>query len=266
MLLSKHKIILRQAFVSCYFDGSNNGYFNGERNISNENKKDESKSNDPSTGYQETLILAFLDMTEADISHDDLIAELKSTEYLIKLEVIMPLVDGFIADTLSHPLKAGKNRIVIFRELGYRGLLTEIRKLFGVGGEALLYHTGFTTGIEFAKLHKETAELINLKEPMEIFKKVSAIMFQWAGFGKMHVKRLSQDHGEIEVEDSFECELGKGRVTAYSQFVRGMIAGILAELFGKGFTVMEEECIAKGDPVCKFVLKPIPLPPLKDCL
>jgi predicted hydrocarbon binding protein len=84
-------------------------------------------------------------------------------------------------------------------------------------------------------------------------------MFQWAGFGKMHVKSLSQDHGEIEVQDSFECELGRGRVTAYSQFVRGIIAGILAELFGKGFNIVEEGCIAKGDPVCRFVVKTMPL-------
>ena len=243
-IMSKHKIILRQALVSCYGDGC-------------ENEKYKSKINGSITESQETLILAFLDITEADVSPEEIIAELKSTNTFVELEVIMPLVDGMIADTLSHPLKAGSDRIIILSEHCYRGLLTEIRKLFGTGGDVLLYHTGFTTGVEFAKLHREIAELVNLKEPEEIFKKVSATMFQWAGFGKMHVKSLSQDHGEIEVQDSFECELGRGRVTAYSQFVRGIIAGILAELFGKRFNIVEEGCIAKGDPVCRFVAKAI---------
>jgi predicted hydrocarbon binding protein/uncharacterized protein YqkB len=258
-ILSEHKIILRQALLSCYGDSCEGGYANYGRVKGCENGKDEIKSNGSSMEYQEILILAFLDITEADISPDEIIAELKSTGSFVKLDVIMPQVDGLIADTLSHPLKAGKDRIIILREPGYRGLLTEIRKLFGSGGDALLYHTGFTTGIEFAKLHREVAELVNLKEPEEIFKKVSATMFQWAGFGKMHVKSLSQDHGEIEVQDSFECELGRGRVTAYSQFVRGIIAGILAELFGKRFNIVEEGCIAKGDPVCRFVVKTTPL-------
>ena len=137
--------------------------------------------------------------------------------------------------------------------------MTESRKLYGTGGEALLYHVGFTTGTELGKLHKETAEAVNVKDPAEIFKNVSAVMFQWAGFGKMQINELTQEHGEIIIHDSFECELGKQRAITYSQFIRGMIAGILVELFGRGFSVVEEDCIAKGDPVCRFSIKPLKL-------
>ncbi|MEM4217644.1 MAG: V4R domain-containing protein, partial [Candidatus Methanomethylicaceae archaeon] len=66
------------------------------------------------------------------------------------------------------------------------------------------------------------------------------------------------DGGVIVVKDSFECELGKNSATVYSQFVRGIIAGVLAELFGYGFNVVEEECIARGDRVCRFRVRALP--------
>ncbi|MGC8936636.1 MAG: V4R domain-containing protein [Candidatus Methanomethylicaceae archaeon] len=73
----------------------------------------------------------------------------------------------------------------------------------------------------------------------------------------MQINELTQEHGEIIIHDSFECELGKHRAIPYSQFIRGIIAGILAELFGKRFNVVEEECIAKHDPACRLSIKPL---------
>ncbi|MCX8182794.1 MAG: hypothetical protein N3D12_06745, partial [Candidatus Methanomethyliaceae archaeon] len=72
------------------------------------------------------------------------------------------------------------------------------------------------------------------------------------GFGRMDILEFEHDRAVIQVYDSFECELGKGRVVPYSHLVRGIIAGTLSEIFEKGFTVVEEACIAKGDPSCKF--------------
>jgi len=60
------------------------------------------------------------------------------------------------------------------------------------------------------------------------------------------------------VHNSFECELGKYRSIPYSRFVRGIIAGTLSELFGRSFNVVEEECIAKGDRLCKFMVRSLP--------
>lgn len=37
-----------------------------------------------------------------------------------------------------------------------------------------------------------------------------------------------------------------------------MIAGVLSELFGRAYNVVEEACIAKGDPVCRFRVKAMP--------
>ncbi len=200
----------------------------------------------------ELTVLAFLDLTDANIDMEKLLEEIGKTKIFKFFEPIKPVNDGFIVDTLSSPIVAGKNRAIIFRDLGYRQLLTEIRKLFGTGGEALLYHVGFNMGLGFAKLHRDVADKIGIKDPAKIYQQVSCVMFQWAGFGRKEVLELSTKQAIIHVYDSFECENGRPSVRPYSQLIRGLIAGTLAELFNGAFNVTEDLCIAKGDTFCRF--------------
>ncbi|MEM4233691.1 MAG: V4R domain-containing protein [Candidatus Methanomethylicaceae archaeon] len=203
-------------------------------------------------------ILAFLDVTDSTVPVDD-IGKASEALGLIKIEMIIKSpVDGFIIDRASHPLVAGQYRTILLRSPGYEEFLLGIREWFGRSGEDFLYHIGYRVGMGHVSFHKELAEKIGIKDPVQTYKNISAAMFQWAGYGVLEVEELTADGGVIVVRDSFECELGKNSATVYSQFVRGIIAGILAELFGYGFNVVEEECIAKGDQVCRFKLKAMP--------
>lgn len=40
-----------------------------------------------------------------------------------------------------------------------------------------------------------------------------------------------------------------------SQFFRGYLAGIFQQLYGRNVNVAETECIAKGDPICRFTIQ-----------
>ncbi|MEM2125958.1 MAG: V4R domain-containing protein [Candidatus Methanosuratincola sp.] len=200
-----------------------------------------------------------LDVTDCSAPLEEVVEELERSGAMNSVRAYLSPVEGFIADVASHPLLAGNNRVVILRDSGYRELLAGLREWFGTNGTSFLYHVGFKTGSGFGRLHKDDAEKVGLKDPVQIYRNISAAMFQWAGFGILEVEELTADGGVIVVRDSFECELGKNSATVYSQFVRGIIAGILAELFGYGFNVVEEECIAKGDQVCRFKLKRITL-------
>jgi len=58
----------------------------------------------------------------------------------------------------------------------------------------------------------------------------------------------------VRLRDLFECRLFKGRKNKpNSHFMRGILAGILEELFGVKIKVKEEKCVAMGDPYCEFV-------------
>ncbi|MCX8182540.1 MAG: hypothetical protein N3D12_05420 [Candidatus Methanomethyliaceae archaeon] len=203
-------------------------------------------------------LVVFMDVTDATIPSES-VGRVSESLGLIKVEkVVMSPIKGFIADTASYPVVADSFRAVIFRKPGYRELLEGIREYFGKSGDSFLYHIGYRTGLAYGKNHRKFAESLKIQDPALIYKDISSTLFQWAGFGRMNVQELDQERGTIIVYDSFECELGKGRSIPYSQFVRGLLAGVLSELFGKGFNVMEEACIAKGDPSCKFVVKAMP--------
>ena len=206
---------------------------------------------------QYARLFAFLDTTGSATPVDEVLRQYER-EGLIEIEkMITSPIEGFMSDTFHFPLTAAGVRSIIIRQPGYREMMVGLREWFGAGGEAFLYHVGFRTGLALGGLHREAAGKLGIADPIQIYKYISAPMFQWAGFGIPEVKDFDSDGGEILVYDSFECELGKGRVIPYSQFVRGIIAGVLSELFGRAYNVTEESCIAKGDPVCRFIAKVI---------
>lgn len=196
--------------------------------------------------------LVFLDLTDANVAIDDVVQEMKRKEIEV-LEFSKPKIKGVIIDDISFPLMAGRSRIVIFRDLAYSSMMQGIRERFGSGGEALLYHIGFESGKGFGRLHREFAKSIGIEDPFEIFNKISSSFFQWAGFGIMKVVELKEEGGILVVHDNFECEIMKNRSKKpYSQFIRGVITGVLNELFNKEVSVVEDTCLAKGDDICRF--------------
>ncbi|MBC7113535.1 MAG: hypothetical protein H5T34_05935 [Candidatus Methanomethyliales bacterium] len=209
----------------------------------------------PLEGTEAATALIFLDMTDSKIDPEEFFGELQRAGLIDVLEVIRSPVNGLIIDTATDLLIARPTRAVILRETGYRELLAGMREYYGQSGEAFLYHIGFRFGMGLARFHKEIAEKVALKNPVQIYENISTALFQWAGFGRIEIQDLTQDRGTILVYNSFECELGKYRAIPYSQFIRGIIAGTLSELFGRRFNVVEEECIAKGDQLCKFKVK-----------
>jgi|Deesub1362B_J571_1020462.scaffolds.fasta_scaffold00004_355 predicted hydrocarbon binding protein len=198
--------------------------------------------------------LSFCDFTEADISVDELKKEIKLINSVEQIEIIYPETNGFIADTASFPLKIGENRAIIIRDIGYKGLLTDIRTKFGSAAEAFLYYLGFEAGLEYGKDHKRIAEEVGLKEAEEIHDNISMPLFISVGYGRMEKIEFKKDKPYVllRVYDNFECELGKGSNTVFSHFVRGMIAGVLSELLGINIYTKEIRCIAMGDPYCEF--------------
>lgn len=200
----------------------------------------------------ETLVLTFLDVTDSTVPIKQMVSELVSTGLVRVLKLIEPVTTGLIIDTASHPITAGRNRSIIFRDLAYRGFLNGIKKQFGSGGEAFLYYEGNATGLGLGKLHAEAAEAVGLRDPAEIFRRISAAMFQWAGFGRLEVLELSESGGRVAIYDSFECEMGRGERRPYGTFIKGVIAGVFSSLFRKNFQAEEKECIAMDHPRCIF--------------
>lgn len=62
--------------------------------------------------------------------------------------------------------------------------------------------------------------------------------------------------GAIRIQDLFECLPFKGQSKeARGNLFRGYLTGAISQLYNRRVTVLEDECIAKGDPYCKFSIK-----------
>jgi len=202
--------------------------------------------------------LAFLDLTDADVSADELAREVEEIKSVKSVKVIYPPVEGFVADNVSCKLSMNGDRVIMVRSQGYKGFVADIRKHFGTAGEAFLYYMGFDSGIEYAKSHLEIAAKLGLTDPAKIFKLISVSLFNCVGYGRMEVRRLEVNPPKavIRIYDCFECELGIGSGKTFSHLVRGMIAGALTPLFNRKMIAKEIKCVAKRDPYCEFVIKP----------
>jgi len=203
---------------------------------------------------QLTTILAFLDFTEAKSKIEDLADRMKEKLLIEDVKIIKPKIDGFIADTVSNPLKIGDSKAILLRDIGIKGFVVDLRERMGSAAEAILYYLGFEAGLEFGKSHKQIGEKLGVKDNVKIFKDISASMFICVGYGIMEVVNLEENppRGTIRIYNCFECELGKKSEKTYSHLIRGMTAGVLTKLFNKQVSVKEVKCIAKGDPYCEF--------------
>ncbi len=211
----------------------------------------------PSPTQKTAKGLAFLDLTNADISAEELAEEAKKSESIKEIKIIYPPIEGFIADIISNPLLVNGDRTIVMRLQGYKGIVADIRKHFGTAGEAFLYYVGFDSGVEYAKSHLEMAAKLGLTDPTKIFKLISANLFTCVGYGKMKVLKLSMDPPKalIQIYNSFECELGIGTGKPFSHLVRGMIAGALTILLNTKMKAIETKCIARRDPYCEFKIE-----------
>ena len=210
--------------------------------------------------HEYEVIRVLFDYTNSNISPEKFVTELTKLEDLIDIKMFTPEIEGFLPDIVSYPLLMSGARTVIFRKPVYEGLLVGLRERFGSGGEAFLYHIGFEIGKRAGKSHREIARQLRVINPLEILRQISANLFKCAGFGVAQIidsdSTVKPPQLTIRVEDSFECSLSSNEKKPYSHFTRGMLAGIVTELFGTPATATETKCIAEGHPYCEFIIKP----------
>lgn len=202
--------------------------------------------------------LGFVDMTDADISIEKLVQKIRDIEGIKNVQILYPTVEGFVADYNSVRLVLAGERAIIMRRPGYEGLIVGMKAQFGTAGEAFLYHTGYEAGMRYGRSHQDFAEKLGIKDPVQILCKISMPLYASVGLGKLEVVETCAEppRAVIRIYMCFECELGVGAKKPYSNFVRGIFAGLLAQLFNRRMEAKERFCIAKGDPYCEFEITP----------
>ena len=195
------------------------------------------------------LVIDATDRTDAVMS---LVSKLKNHQDVQNVEILKPLFDGYLVNTIFDFLTIADERSVIFRRTIYEAFLKTVREFFGTGGGALLYHIGSVIGRKAFENH--------IKITGGEFKKlltVSEALFKASGFGEAKIIEvdIKSKQGKVKIKNNFECELFKNANEPSSHFVRGLWAGWFEKLFGKEVKAIETKCIAKGDKYCEFEIR-----------
>jgi predicted hydrocarbon binding protein len=116
---------------------------------------------------------------------------------------------------------------------------------------------GYTGGSRSSKQYKEVFNYTD--EEIVAFMCKMGGEIGWGRFSLMELDAANR-HLIIEVEGSPFAEAYVRNQSSASQFpvchmIRGVLAGMAAGIFGRDVASEETECVAKGDPVCRFIIR-----------
>ncbi|MEM1937734.1 MAG: 4-vinyl reductase [Candidatus Caldarchaeum sp.] len=115
--------------------------------------------------------------------------------------------------------------------------------------DALFWNMGHRYGLALGNKLKE-------KSPDEGIMLLSAAAMN-SGWGVPNVVNNYYSEGVIEVsfENCVFCDGLAGSDSPRCYFLTGILTGIAESLYHESFKTLETECIAKNNPVCRFVIQ-----------
>lgn len=159
-------------------------------------------------------------------------------------------------------LELGGTRVsLVPSETAFYLLRKELERFAGDDYHDVIFNIGRESALTFAKrLLKENA----LKEDEESFKGLIELHSS-AGFGDFRIERLNFETLDIVITSSNALEASAALQNnertedTICDFNRGSLLGYLEGLREGEFICVETECIAKGDDVCRFIIREKPL-------
>jgi predicted hydrocarbon binding protein len=207
------------------------------------------------TGFHDSEQWSFFaDVSEIESSVDDIVKEISSLPSVSKVSLGEGLSEGIIVDTLHQQLMWGPFRTILIRAEVMSSILDRVKGIFGAegkAGKAVLYGMGEAAGRNFyngiaSQIGSETIRS-HIKDIIGLHKAQG-----WGDFKLISVD-LDKPTALVQAHNNFECaHLGGRGSSSQCDFVRGHLAGVFSEIFGKRVNATETLCVARGDPCCQF--------------
>jgi predicted hydrocarbon binding protein len=166
-------------------------------------------------------------------------------------------VKNSILDNLEYDADEGR---ITFNDVRYVVIRPDTVVDFQKAAEAelgervaeLMMAGGYTGGSRSSRTYKEVFNYSN--------EEIVAFMCKMGGeigWGNFEVEKLDPEDKEliVTVRDSAFAEAYGPSEESVCHMIRGVMAGMAAGIFGTEVTSEETRCQAKGDELCRFVLK-----------
>jgi predicted hydrocarbon binding protein len=202
---------------------------------------------------EEAMWSFFADFTNSDIEPKDLIEEIRIMNTTLDIKFNEAKFNNLIIDDLHFPLLVLNERSITLRIDSFANITERLYKVFGSGAATILYEMGMELGENAVK---KTSKKYNIKG-VEVLKAIFTERIA-KGWGIPELEKFDEEKSLaiIKVYELFECIPFKGMYKeSRSYFFKGYLAGILKTLFNNEVHIIEERCVAKGDPYCLFITK-----------
>jgi len=195
----------------------------------------------------------FADFTNSDVEMKEIVERIRSMNFILDMNFNEEKINGLLVDNFHFPLLVLNERSITLRVDSFANIVKRLYEVFGSGGATILYEMGMELGENAVK---KTKERYNIKG-VEVLK---AILIERIakGWGIPELEEFDEEKcvAIIKVHELYECIPFKGmKKEPCSYFFKGYLTGILKNLFNKEVKVIEEKCVAKGDPYCLFITK-----------
>ncbi len=139
-------------------------------------------------------------------------------------------------------------RFLLLDEYSLKSMIEGVERTFGSWNNSLRFYIGAFLGAGLAEKIKRTSSIMD-EDVFYIMRRV----YSENGWGNLEVITIDTIREVIEIylKDSIEGSISNNGC----HMTRGHIAGFLSTILNTSVSVEEVECISKGAPYCKFLIK-----------
>ena len=152
------------------------------------------------------------------------------------------------------------SRVAIVNIGIFKSFRESMLRIAGPAGERMIYLAAREHTKTYVVYMIEKSKVAQIASKTGLGKKyiteqVAQILTQF-GYGKMMVEKIDGEEMIASLENSVIGMQYENSEKPVCTHIAGLIAGGATAIYGKEYDCKETECIAKGDPVCRFVIRP----------
>lgn len=195
---------------------------------------------------------SFIDLSKATKNVAQIEKELRNLDMVENVKIVKP--EPLAYDGIHFPIMHGESLAAVMPVELFGSLFDEIEKILTPSGfAAVFYNAGKKSGAYIAGLLAKKYGLKGKSLTLALIQGTKAI-----GWGQIEDFKISEKElgGNIKVRMCFEALLRGRRNEKICHWTRGFVAGFLSEIFGKSVEAVELKCVAVGDELCEFEVRP----------
>lgn len=195
---------------------------------------------------------SFVDLSKAVKGIKQIEEDLRKLDVVQDVKIVRP--EPLTCDVVHFPIVNGNSAATVMPAELFGSLFDEIEKILTPSGfAAVFYNAGKKSGGFIAKLFSER---YGLKGDDVLLAMVQATKtIGWGEIEDLTIDRRKLT-GRFKIQSCFEAVLRGYRKEKICHWTRGFIAGFSSEVVGESLEAVELKCVAAGDKLCEFEVKP----------